>query len=499
MDPTAEELSAITSVGSLLDWVGLADEKGRLSRTTFLNELGNPKFIRQLVAVPMATYVKMVQGLKITVVETSTSRSEPLTPIEEGQMGEVRRVARLVLKLSPEADPVAPPSTAPGVAAGAAAPTGFAEMAKAIREAVRPPTKRILASKVLDQGDDSEVPPLDAAVLKAMIEDWKILDNDGEEPAEDEEATAEQLASLSARIATGATPFVDFGVWRPFGQRMERAMKFVVHLPQFDGTSRPKEISGPASFSQWLRCWKVYLFSMGALKAASRTRMNRYAERIRGLAEDYPHHWWVIGLADIKMRSEGIERTRRDCVSRSTAGTLKDFDPGRPWDVAFREAAADTTYWHKEVDRQISLMGGSLKSSAMVKDLGTGPIEEVAAGSTAKGGKPATWTVDTDSDEDASGKKKKKRQRQGKTKAPGGKKPKAAQGPGPGPQTVNNQKADEKTPEGKYLRDTAGRQLCWAFQKGNCQTPCEANRSHRCEWCRETHASSACPRGARAH
>ena len=291
MDPSEAEKTAITSVALLLDWVGLEDVGDRLTRTSFLEALGKPRFLRQIVAVPLASYGAMATNLRISVGAAGSLTLEAMTCIEEGQVGEVRRVARIIMNLGPETDPLAPP---PMVAlAGAGAPTaGFAEMAKAIRDAVRPPVRRILANKVLDQGDDSEVIPLDAAVLKSMVEDWKILDNDGEEPAEDEEATSEQLASLSARIGTGATPFVDFGVWRPFGSRMERAMKFVVHMPQPDGTSRPKEISGPACFTQWLRCWKVYVFAMGTLKAASRTRMARYAERIRGLAEDFPNHWW---------------------------------------------------------------------------------------------------------------------------------------------------------------------------------------------------------------
>ena len=491
---------AITSVDLLLDWIGLADADGRASRTSFLKEMGKPRFIRQLVAVPWATYTLACAALKVevTAADDSVTR-EDLNPIEEGQVGEVRRIARMVMNLAPEAEPGVPLPPALGVGTAPSTSTGYTEMAKAIRDAVRPPSKKIIANKVLDQGDDTEVLPLDAKVLSDLINDWKVLDNDDEEPAEDEEATADQMAVLSARLDSGATPFADFGVFRPFGNRMERAMKFVIHTPQPDGTSRPKEVSGPTCFKQWLRCWKVFVFAMGTLKAATKTRLARYAERIRSLDEDYPNHWWIIGLADIKMRSEGIERIRRQCKRRKAAGDLADFDESRPWDVAFREAAANTDYWYREVDRQIVLKGGALRSSAKIKDLGTGPIEEVTTADAAYANKRAVWNCDSDSDggdlHGDAAKKKRKRPRGGKAtrEERAAKKSKAApQADRPPPTTVNLAKANEKSADGKYLRDESGKQICWGYRKGNCPTPCKSGRAHVCEWCRGSHTTAEC-------
>ena len=47
--------------------------------------------------------------------------------------------------------------------------------------------KRILMSKVLEQNSDSEVAPLSADTLRALLDDWIANANEGEEPTEDEE------------------------------------------------------------------------------------------------------------------------------------------------------------------------------------------------------------------------------------------------------------------------------------------------------------------------
>ena len=100
MDPPVAEISAITDLSKLLDWVGVEDATPRLGRTSLLKALGGPKMIRQLVAIPAALYEDTMAKLKIGM--TGGAAEDP-TPLEVGQLGELRRVARLVLGLAPEA------------------------------------------------------------------------------------------------------------------------------------------------------------------------------------------------------------------------------------------------------------------------------------------------------------------------------------------------------------------------------------------------------------
>ena len=498
MDPSTAEIASITDLSALLDWVGVEDAAPRLGRTSLLKALGGPKMIRQLVAIPAKLYEDTMAALKIGV--TGGAAEDP-TPLEVGQLGEIRRVARIVLGLAPEAA-LAPPPTGTGSGGGSGSHVTFDEMTRALKEAIRPSAKKILASQVVDQCDGTEVVPLDAALLQSLSDDWKVILNDGEEPTEEEEATAEQLAALNARVVSGATPYVDFGVWRPYGARMGRAMKFVAHIQQADGTTLAKEISGPNSILWWKKCWKVYAYAMAVLKHASVTRLQRYADRVVSIAEEFPAYWWVVAQADIKMRSEGLERIRRDCVKRAADGTLKDFDKARPWDVVYREAAA-SDFWLKEVDKVITHIVTRVRSVASVQDAGYGPIVEVRSGGHLKGSRAAASETD---DEPGPSKKTKKKKNSGKRKrnAHGGDAAEnnhESKGPkkgGPTPGVVNLDLADRKTGEGKFTRDAAGKQLCWTYNKDkNCPTPCPNGRSHRCEWCREDHPAVKCRRGGR--
>ena len=96
---------------------------------------------------------------------------------------------------------------------------------------------------------------------------------------------------------------------------------------------------------------------MEVLGAVSRTRLKRYEDQVLRLSQDYPELWWVIACADIKMRQSGLERIRRR-VSREhadlvAAGLKSEYDPRKPWDLCFREAAQDTAFWTKEVDKKV--------------------------------------------------------------------------------------------------------------------------------------------------
>jgi len=170
---------------------------------------------------------------------------------------------------------------------------------------------KIKLASVLDQADDTEIKPLAISDLRAMMERWKETANDGEEPSEEEEATGEQISALAFRLRSGGTPFVDFGVWRPHGADLGRALRFAAYFLSPAGEFQRKELSGPSSFAEWARAWRVFAFAMEILNAATRTRLKRYYDTIAALNADYPGLWWLVALADHKMRRSQMERIRR--------------------------------------------------------------------------------------------------------------------------------------------------------------------------------------------
>ncbi len=89
-------------------------------------------------------------------------------------------------------------------------------------------TRKIKMSSILDQADDTEITPWTPARMRSDMAAFKSS-NDDEEPEPDEEVSVGQLAALEFKLATCAAPCPDFGVWRPFGARMARALKLTAH------------------------------------------------------------------------------------------------------------------------------------------------------------------------------------------------------------------------------------------------------------------------------
>ena len=81
----------------------------------------------------------------------------------------------------------------------------------------------------------------------------------GGPPEEEEEPTSAQVAGLHKRVVLlKQAPYVDFGVWVPFGRRALKLQKFRVYTPLGDGSFLMREMPGPQNFQQWQACWKVF-------------------------------------------------------------------------------------------------------------------------------------------------------------------------------------------------------------------------------------------------
>ncbi len=210
------------SLSDVCDWVGPVDGNPTDSpccraRSSLLTVIGNPALVRQLVAIPLEHYETAAAAWKVEVTQADTTNNVEPTPVERGRPGVIRRVARLLMKLTP--DELVPAGQ--GGSGGATVPFELQGLLQAAQASVGRPIKKIIVSKVPGQGDDSEVAPLDAEHFDKLIDDWKTNENDGEEPSEEEEATMEQLATLGARLKCGAAPFADFWHFDFYGGVLE--------------------------------------------------------------------------------------------------------------------------------------------------------------------------------------------------------------------------------------------------------------------------------------
>ena len=374
MDPTRLELLGFTDITSVFEWLELDAEVAKEVTKVMGAAIG----LRSWARIPPDRYAKALATVRVG--EGTAARE--LTPAEEGQAGEISRLARLALET--KAGLTGPSQAAGGAQAGASALAGAGEASAQHRSGkdhgVEWPEggAKVKLASVLDQGDDSEVKPLAVESLRDLIGKWKGSCNDGEDPAPDEEATGDQLSALAFRLRSGATPFVDFGVWRPHASALGRSMKFTAHVFSPSGEVTRKEVSGPASFSEWEASWRVFAFGMEVLDAASRTRLKRYRDEIQKMSTDYPTLWWIVACADLKMRQSQFERIRRRLAKEhaglTAAGLPSEFRPDRPWDLVIREAARDREFWAAEVDKKVVQFVTAQRSQNQLTDPGFGEI-----------------------------------------------------------------------------------------------------------------------------
>jgi uncharacterized membrane protein YgcG len=416
-------------------------------------------------------------------------------PMELGQVGSLRRVCRLRCGLMAVEGVLAAPPAGLGPGVGVASPHPV------------PAGRKVKISSVVDQGDDSEIIPMDPARLRALLAAFRHA-NDGEDPQEEEEITGDQLAGLDSKIQSGVAPYADFGVWRPFGARLDRSLKFVALVLDARGQWVRKEISGPANFTAWLTRWKVLRIGLRVLEAVADARCSLYRDRIYRMNDEFGEKfWWLIAQADIRMRSEQMERIYRKCLLEDqalmdggTPGGLVGFDRARPWDLVFKLAATDDAWWAKEVDKKVLLHATRLHDASELLDDGVGEISmggqipRVSGDGSGPAAQKRSAGAGGNTDGDAPPKKKKKKAQgsgggSGGGKNGGGKGKGKADGGGKG-------SAGEKTADGRYRRASNGREICWAenHRADGCSLKTDCTRMHVCEFCRsKDHKSTACP------
>ena len=146
-------------------------------------------------------------------------------PIARTKLRLVNAVARMIFDLDP-VDVGAPP---------AAASSGGELKIKAARTESGLSLK-VKVSSILDQSSVREVERWSREELNVLRSRYRSLE--GEDPMKAEEVTDDQLSVLCATTKAGIAPYADFGVWKPFGQRATKSLKFTSHFLDHTGAWR---------------------------------------------------------------------------------------------------------------------------------------------------------------------------------------------------------------------------------------------------------------------
>lgn len=181
--------------------------------------------------------------------------------------------------------------------------------------------------------------------------------------------------------------------------------------------------------------------------------LDNYAETVRNFVTQFGDEtWFLISKADAMMRSEQMERIRRQLRAAPNHG----YTEQNPWSAVFMAACKDHEFWTRELSTPATLFLARHK-----RELGS---KEEPVGSPGQGS-PTKKT------------KKGRAARRGYV----------------------GEDRSERDGEGIYSKNRRGVEVCRNFNVGKCgnstaaQSKCKAGRSHQCNRCLGPHQALACP------
>ena len=463
MLPTDAILQGWTTIDEAREWVGMQKDVFE----AVLEGLGSRKLASPVLFGGIDPIV-LKHVAEAAVVDDDERGERPLTPIERTQLNLVYNSIRCKFRqdcfdiLSGPVQPAAPGIPAGPVAAGPGGGAGVSGASGTIN-----PLMKVCMRTVLDQACDGEVEALSLKELEDCRAHYRAVV--GADPPKDQTPSDNQLSALCRKLEMGLVPFADFSVWKMYGNRSERELKFRVQMREVGGGLRPVEVSGPSSFEAWEQSWLVYKAACIALKAATAHTLDLYSSKIKELAREYPQSWYLLMKADCIMRSEEWQHERRKQErAYALAPMLSEYNPGMPWESVIRSAAELEVFWVKQFEKPAA-------RAEVNKELQA----------------PAFRNREGEGNYEAMNEKNKNRG----NPYEGGKKGGKDRGKGKEKEKGNARKTEGRRGDGRYFNSVNGKEICfqWTRNADGCKAVCPSGRAHICEWCRGNHRSIDCP------
>jgi hypothetical protein len=482
MEPTPEEMAAITTIGHAADWAGLTGA----AQTSWYGVVGIEATtrLRALAAVPQDEHDTMLSEWVIgadAVVPTSIQRSAA------SLLYSVCRLRCGVDKTAPErrADEEQKQRDADAKQAldleRARALTFAATSAAAKAQAAPPPYtgKKVKMATVADQGTDEELPILDDERIHKAYGAYKA--RLGDFPPPDVEPSLAQITCLD-RVFKVGPPYVDFALWGPHGQRIEKRVRMQGVKIKPDGSIGVCEINGPVTFDDWCQCYSVFRTGAIMLEAILPVYLDAYSDLMKRYHERYGSKVWsLLYQADVRARLEQSERIRRLGAAALADGVAGcNFVPTMPWNWVWKELVNDDRFWKREYEEQAMLVLANTRrlDSMLDGDAAIGDGFNRRAQGLSAGLPPGNRRNDpADQFSDAPTARPKKAART----------------------------EPDRGPDGLFSKNRKGLGLCRAFQTGGCgahkggKCPNNAQYVHQCGKCLSSdHGATFCDRDGAA-
>ena len=206
--PSKAQLDGLANLSELLAFLAVAEPLWK-GLTKVMGDPGTD--IRQVAALNKFAIVQAISNVQ-------TAPNQGASVVQAAQLGLVWRASRKWVftkaggdeKDFVDLDPWEPDAATPAAARPAAA---------SVKESV------LKMASLVDQTDESELLPPDGILVQTWLQRYTLVM--GGPPEEEEDPTTAQLAGLHKRVVLlKQAPYVDFGVWVPFGRRALKLQKF---------------------------------------------------------------------------------------------------------------------------------------------------------------------------------------------------------------------------------------------------------------------------------
>ena len=179
----------------------------------------------------------------------------------------------------------------------------------------------------------------------------------GAEMAEEVEPTRTQLSCYLALVNEQDSIEVDLAVWGPNAHRSERLRAMEGMRWDVNGRIVPLVMYGPASYADWVRCFKVFRACAIMCGHIPPEMLDRYMDRIGTMSNESPDYLWpLIYQVDVHARGEHIlrvaRRLRAEKEIADAEGKSHPYNPEKPWEEAWKQlTVGEERFWTREWTR----------------------------------------------------------------------------------------------------------------------------------------------------
>ena len=208
--------------------------------------------------------------------------------------------------------------------------------------------------EIISQTNDTTARRLTQAEVFECFKRYERQYGPKKKPKPGAEPTVEQLSAVRHLIASGETPFVEFAVWGPHGQRMTG------QVFNARGELVTVELVCPPTYQMWEACYTIFQHTLLMLGEVDLGNLIEYRDYMKGYYEKYGDRAYaLVYQADTRSRLEQMIRLQREAASdyeamvSASGGTQPanwPYDPQRQWNYAWSKILKEDRWWWNEVE-----------------------------------------------------------------------------------------------------------------------------------------------------